>query len=331
MTRRRLIELGFLATLAATSAAHAGPLQPLTVTVETGIDLGSVTASPSGDTVFRITPVNGFVTKLTGAGARASAGSTRALVRVECTEAADNACNTSPLTVQVTAAGAPSGRARALANPTTAMGTAVLASPAVNGPSLSFTIAPVGEGLSKTFYIGADFPIAGDEVALASGESAASFLVTVSGIANTSPAQALGQARARVIRALSMSRMASLNFGTIVRPLAGDGLVTIDAASSLRTVTGGQGLGGGAGAAGFTITGQAGETVSVGIPPSITLTGASTITVTTSSTVAGTPILQGAQGGPGEYTFRVGGSFPIQSNTPTGAYTGAFTVTADYN
>ena len=46
---------------------------------------------------------------------------------------------------------------------------------------------------------------------------------------------------------------------------------------------------------------------------------------------AGTQTLSGALGTAGTLVVNVGGSVPIASTTPTGLYTGTFTVSAAYN
>ena len=62
--------------------------------------------------------------------------------------------------------------------------------------------------------------------------------------------------------------------------------------------------------------------------------GADTLTVTTNNNLtgsAGSQTLSNALGVAGTLVFNVGGTVPIASTTPTGAYTGTFTVSAAYN
>ena len=329
-----LVAIVLSAALPTGMARAAGALQPLTVTVDSDINLGVVTAAASGDTLFRIDAASGSVIRLVGSGTRASGGLARATVRIACSGADSNGCETNPLTVEITPAGSPSNRARSLSLLTIASGTASLATMPSGGMPVTFTLSPIGEGGSKTFYVGADFPIAGDNVGLPTGDSEAEFLVTVSGIPSVPATQTIGRAKARVIRALAISRYSGLSFGAVIRPApgAGTGSVTIDPLSGVRTVIAGVGVNGSTPtAANFTVTGEAGETISIGIPPSFVLDGPTPITVTTSSTVQGAPSLVVNSGGVGTYNFSVGGSYPITNTTEQGSYSGTFTVTADYN
>lgn len=58
---------------------------------------------------------------------------------------------------------------------------------------------------------------------------------------------------------------------------------------------------------------------------------AGSITVTTIPSVSGSTVLSGALGSAGSTSVQVGGSFPLDANTPTGSYSGNFSVVFQYN
>jgi hypothetical protein len=80
----------------------------------------------------------------------------------------------------------------------------------------------------------------------------------------------------------------------------------------------------------MTATGDPGRSICISIPHSIpvTLSGASdTLTVTMSSNAGSTETLNSS----GSYSFGVGGSINVSPTTPTGLYSGTFTVSVAYN
>ncbi|MGZ6037633.1 MAG: DUF4402 domain-containing protein [Phenylobacterium sp.] len=321
--------LGLVLVLATVSgAAHA--TSNYNVQVTTNADLGRVTSAASGDTVFRIDPTTGNVTITNAGGAtRASNGTTRAMVTISCTGVAGD-CN-KILNIQLSTAGAPAGRGRALGRITFTMGTAVLA----GGPGLpgsgAFSIAAIGLNSSKTFFVGADFGIAGDDSGLSTGIAEADFSVAASEAANPSGGPT-GRFLATVLRQLSLTKTQDLVFGVVSTPTSGNGTVTIDPATGVRTTVGAMGFGTPTPSqALFSVTGEGGQALSVTIPSSFTMSGPQSMTVTTSNSAGATPALNGVLGSQGNFSFGVGGSIPVNSTTPNGSYTGNFTVMVAYN
>ena len=109
-------------------------------------------------------------------------------------------------------------------------------------------------------------------------------------------------------------------------------------AAGARTVAGGVvGLASGdtPQAAQFTVDGEGGQSVSVTIPATFTMAnGTDTLTVTTTNNLSGSAAAQtlsNSLGSAGSLAFRVGGSVPVASTSPSGVYTGSFTVSAAYN
>lgn len=152
-----------------------------------------------------------------------------------------------------------------------------------------------------------------------------------------SVASTTGTGSITVIRPLTITKNADLKFGTVVRPGTGSGTAVVSAAG-VRSVTGGVvGLASGdtPQASQFTVDGEGGQSISVTIPATFSMAnGTDTLVVTTSNNLtgsAGTQTLSNALGAAGTLVFKVGGSVPIGSTTPTGAYAGTFTVSAAYN
>lgn len=169
---------------------------------------------------------------------------------------------------------------------------------------------------------------------------AAATALLVAAVASPALAQSAsttGSGSITVIRPLTVTKNADLKFGAVVRPTTGAGSVTVSAAGA-RSVAGGVvGLSSGdtPQAAQFTVDGEGGQSISVTIPATFSIAnGSDTLTVTTSNNLTGSAAsqtLSNALGAAGSLVFKVGGSVPVASNSPTGVYTGAFTVSAAYN
>lgn len=158
---------------------------------------------------------------------------------------------------------------------------------------------------------------------------------TTGAVAQESSSQTVA-ATGTIFRPIVLEKNSDLSFGTVVRPTAGSGTVVIDPLTGDRTITGQGALLGGAtppSRAAFTVTGEGGQTLSITVPPTLVMTrsgGAETITVDLSpSAVGGT--LSSALANEGTLNFGVGAEVPISNTTASGEYTGAFTVTVQYN
>ena len=306
-----------------------------TVNVTGGLDLGSVAAAATGDTVFRASPATGATTVQSGGGRRLSTTSVRALVTVICKPArvAEEKCKDDNIAVRIGTVGPVTGRARALTNFSVAAGTATILGAPTGANPLSVTLAALGNNTSKTFFVGADFPVAGDDSGLATGNGENSFYVYVVDALGLPFASDTDKGKVKAFRALSVSKTADLSFGRIQLPSTGSSTVTLNASTGVRTLTGT------AFAyptpaptrAAFTATGEGGQQFSLSIPTSLNLVGPTTIPVTVTNTAPSAPSLSGGLGAAGSYSFTVGGSFTISTTTPAGAYSGTLVVGVDYN
>jgi hypothetical protein len=309
--------------------AHAQTVQSIT---SSSPNLGNVTSAPTGATIFRVAPGTGAVTVASGSGVRVSTGSSPTTVTIACSA---GACNNKALTVRVGSIGSPTGRAQTLANFTVSAGTASISGVSGTNP-VSFTIAGFASGGTKTFFVGADVPISGNDSASATGNATSGFYVYVA-VSPTVPTagSTTGLAVANVFRPIALSGASNLAFGKIVRPRSGTGTVAVNATTGARTVTGTGVLGLNSPApsrAAYSVSGEGGQLFSLSVPASFSMTGPGpALTVTLTSTASGSQTLSSAVGSAGTFSFGVGGSFPISSTTTTGAYTGSYGVTVQYN
>ncbi len=331
MRIERLLPL-LLALLCFATPAMAQTFTVPTISVS---DYGSIVAANSGQTVFRASATTGVVTRVSGTGTILSTPSVRSLVTIRCGN--QNACNTRNARVSITISGSPTGRAGPLNNFTvsTSGASGTIAVAPGTGNSITFQLGPIGRNSSKTFWLGSDLPINGNNTSGATGTATSGFVVTVSRTSGLSPSSTMGSTQARVLRALSISATSNLNFGKIVRPRIGTGSVSLNATTGTVSVTG-------TGAAAissastsratYSITGEGGQSISVAVPGSMTMTGpGGSIAVAISPTLSGNQTLSGSLGGAGSLNLGLGGSFTISSTTATGTYSGSIAVTVQYN
>ena len=147
------------------------------------------------------------------------------------------------------------------------------------------------------------------------------------GTASAAPVTTSADAKAKVLKQISVTKSADLDFGTVVVGtaagtvgVASDGTLACDAALTCTGSTS---------AAAFTISGSKNEFVTITGDNSVTLKNAddSTKTMTASLTrSAGSLKLSTTGGG----TFAVGGTLSVGASQTDGLYSGAFNVTVNY-
>jgi hypothetical protein len=148
-------------------------------------------------------------------------------------------------------------------------------------------------------------------------------------------------AETTIIQPVSIKANHGLQFGKIIR---GTGKVTIGSDADTVAVTGDVVALASSTIpttrANFTITGDGGETVSItGLPSENKVTMKNTnssdtldLTLTPdANTAAGTVTLGGAAGTASTVDLNIGGYFDVTSTTPTGAYSGAISLTVSYS
>jgi len=329
----KTLGLGVLA--AGLAAAGAVGAAPYTVHITQGIDLQEVSTAAVGDTVFRVSPSTGAVTVVTGAGRRLATSSARAQVSITCRPArgSDNKCKDDNVTVKIGTVGVLVGRARALTNFTVSSGTATIVGVPSGTNPLTVVLAPLDNNSAKTFSIGADFPVAGDDSGLPTGNGENSFYVQAVDNLGLALASDTDKGKVKAYRSLSVSKTADLMFGRIQIPASGSSTITLNDNTGARTATGSAFLypTPAPTRAAFTISGEGGQQVSLTVPTTMNLTGPSTLPVSITDTAPASPSLNSGLGSAGSYSFTVGGSFTITSATPTGAYAGVLLISVDYN
>lgn len=328
---RRMIFAGTAAALGLGAASNAyASSTPPSVNITQVPDIGTVVSGTSGNTVFTIDPSSGGVTVASGSGGRptlSTNGAAYGVVSVTC----GNYCNgNSDLHVQIRSTGFNVNRGRGLGQFTVQMVTGVLdtgVSGASTGPDDTYDLYIRSPG-NATFKFGGQFTIAGADSGSSTGLAESSFQINAIAGGNIVSEGLL--AKATVGRGLQVSVSGSLNFGTIVRP-ATNGVVAISADDgqyynsnviTLKTT-------GAPSRPIFTIVGVPSATVSITVPPQMTLTNATnnTLTVATSNNAGSSRNLDST----GTFTFGVGGSIYLTSATPSGVYTGSLTVSVNYN
>jgi hypothetical protein len=330
MTR---LPAALLLLLAATLLPGRGQAQSLTLqSVDSAAPaLGNVTSAPSGATVFEVSPSSGTVTRTSGSGYRIGQGNTRALVTLACND--DERCATEAVTVELSAVGSTTGRAGSLSGLRLAGGTATVTDGPIDGSAVRYVLAPIGRNATATFFVGATVTILGNDSDRPTGLASASFQVKASLGTDASDMKS-GAVTATVLRPLAVAPTADLRFGTLLRANGGSGTVSIAADDDQRHVsgTGLEPVGGGAGRARFTISGEGGQVFSLAVPDHFTMDGpgGSAISVTTAPSISGTQRLDGTLGNGASATLSVGGAITVTDATPYGSYSGTFMVTVQY-
>lgn len=134
-------------------------------------------------------------------------------------------------------------------------------------------------------------------------------------------------AKAQIVDPLTLTKSADLDFGTIVKKATLGTTAETIVISTAGTVTcsGNTLCSGLTTAAAFNVTGSADQIVKVYVAASNLSSGANQIVFTPTAVPAIT------LNSTGDGSFKVGGSIPVSSATPSGVYLGNMDVTVDYN
>ncbi len=135
-------------------------------------------------------------------------------------------------------------------------------------------------------------------------------------------ATATATAKAQILRQITVTKTADLDFGTIVTGAAASTVVISPAGA--RTCGAGLVCTNAATAAAFGIVGTTGSVVTLAAAGPVSLVSGGNNMSATLLTSAATRTLTGTD------SFTVGGTLSVGANQADGAYTGTFTVTVDY-
>ncbi len=151
-------------------------------------------------------------------------------------------------------------------------------------------------------------------------------------------ASASAEAKATLIRPITISMETNLNFGTIVVPSSTTGGTVMVSTDGTTEVTGtditlAKSLGDPPTTASFTVTGEPNGTYSITLPTEATITkkeGSETMTV---SNFTSYPSVSdgGTLRADGTHLLKVGATLTVDANQATGEYTGTFDVIVAYN
>jgi hypothetical protein len=306
-------------------ASAAARAQTLTVDVSQGtaLDLGKVVGGASGATTFRVSP-SGTVSVVSGTGGRPSSASVSApSLTVTCTNGAGSTRSCANNTIYLTLKGTSRSGTVTTAPSNFTVSSGSLSS--TSGTTTNWKLGSLTSGVSNSYTFGMDVPIGASSAATGAGTFAFSVAVGTSTGATT-PIDT-GAGSLTTTKALSIAKNSDLAFGRVVKPASGSSTVTVTAAGA-RTITGaGVIISSTFSPANYTVTGQASQSVSItGSAFNMTNAASDDLLVTPSLPTGLTAIGTG-----GTYTFSVGGAFTMSPTTPTGLYTGNFTVSAAYN
>lgn len=135
-------------------------------------------------------------------------------------------------------------------------------------------------------------------------------------------ATATADARATILSPVVVTKTSDLEFGVIANGTSG-GTVTVSTAGA-RTCGAGLVCSGAVTAAGFGVVGVTAQTVGISVPANVTLNGGGSSMTATLSASDATIVLDGTD------AFTVGGVLTVGAAQASGAYTGTFTVTVNY-
>jgi Mat/Ecp fimbriae major subunit len=155
------------------------------------------------------------------------------------------------------------------------------------------------------------------KAALAGSVFAAAFAAT-----GAQAATATATAKAQILRQITVTKTADLDFGTIVTGAAASTVIVSPA--GVRTCGVGLVCTNAVTAAAFGIVGTTGSVVTLASDPTVTLNSGTNSMTATLLTSAATRTLTGTD------SFTVGGTLAVGAAQADGAYTGTFTVTVNY-
>jgi len=317
--------------LLATNAAQA---QTYTVQSITAPAFGTLVAATTGSTSFAN---NGAVSVSSGSGVVYSGPVTRGRVTILCVDGSGTPrrCSNTGNKALITVAGngTVGGRAAAITSFSAVGDTGIIGTGTTTGSSLSFQLSGwTASNQTKTFFLDVTMPIKGDDVGGTTGAASSDFAVKADKDPTVPTTGLTSSATATVRRSLQVNKIlgTELKFGTLVRPTSGSGTVTI-APGGGRSVGGSNPpveLPGAAfGPANYTILGEPGTAYTISFSACTLYHGGDSLNVTLAGSFSGSQLMDAS----GSKPLGVGGTMTIASNTPSGLYSGSFSVSVVYN
>lgn len=321
-----------LAILLLMLGCNAAQAQSYSVDTITDANFGDIVSAASGQSVFRSNASSGSVTLQSGSAVRLSSTSANAVVTISCSNTI--ACNATNVQVQLSLAGTPTGRLSYITTINLANGSATINSAYSAGSYIVINLAPIPRSSARTFLIGFDLTVDGNDSADPTGNAVTSYLITAQRQFGGGSDSLIGNILAKVIRPVNIAKTQDLQFGSVTRPSSGSGSLTLTP-GGVASVTGSNVRrfpSPAATPAQFTVSGEGGQAVTVSVPTTMTLSGSSgSVTATLSATGNGAQVLSGSTGSAGTVQVNVGGTVPLTGSSALGTLTGTLTVTVQYN
>jgi hypothetical protein len=155
--------------------------------------------------------------------------------------------------------------------------------------------------------------------------AAAATIAATPAFAQVVPSNGPAQARATIVKPLTLSRVAHLDFGSIV--VWGDGTVQMDQAGSLNCTVATLVCAASGTPAEFRVTGSNNRVVQINASDTTITNGTDTLNFTINAPTTVTLPNSGVNNG---INFTVGGSINVFETTSAGLYTGNMNVTVQY-
>lgn len=329
---RRAFSIALAVVAAALIPDSSAMAQNYSVQSISDANLGDVVSAASGTSTFRSNASSGAVTLQSGSAVRLSSTSANAVVTIGCSNSV--LCATTAVSVTLAHAGTPSGRLDYIPSVSVANGTATITSAYSAGSYVVINLSPIPRNSSRTFLLGFDMPVLGNESSRSTGSAVSSYLITASRPSGSGSSSQVGDIIAKVLRPIAIAKTQDLQFGSVTRPSSGSGSITVSpSGSASSTGTNVRRFSTPApSAAAFTVTGEGGQAVTVSVPSTVSLNGpAGTVVATTTATGSGSQVLNGSAGAAGTVQVKVGGTVPLTQTTGIGTFSGALTVTVQYN
>lgn len=298
----------------------------------TDANFGDIVSAPSGQSVFRSSATSGAVTLQSGSGVRLSNPAANAIVTISCNN--NVLCPLTNVQATLALAGTPSGRLNYITSVNLANGTATINNAYSAGNYIVISLAPIPRNSSRTFLVGFDLPVDGNDSPDPTGNAVSSYMITASRTDGTGSNSRTGNILARVIRPISITKTKDLQFGSVTRPSSGSGSITLtpDGITSVTGTNVRYFSSPAATAAQFTVAGEGGQAVTVSVPTTMTLSGSGgSVTATLTNIGGGPQVLSGSTGSAGTVNVSVGGSVPLSGSSALGTLTGTVTVMVQYN
>ena len=155
--------------------------------------------------------------------------------------------------------------------------------------------------------------------------AAAATIVATPAVAQVAPSNGPAQARATIVKPLTLTRVAHLDFGSIV--VWGDGTVAMDQAGAISCTAATLVCAATGTPAEFTVTGTNNRVVQINASNSTITNGTDTLNFTVNAPPTVTLPNSGVGNG---INFKVGGSIGVFEATSPGLYSGNMNVTVQY-